>query len=187
MDLKSITITGYKPHELNIFSDQDDKVQIIKEAIKRRLVDYLDNGLEWVLLSGQQGVETWAFDVLQDLKQDYSVKVALIPPFVDQEKIWKEDKQTIYQRMLEKADFHQPLSQKSYEGPKQYFIKNKWFIEKTDGCILLYEEEFGGSPKFFYDLILKYQEQHEYNVTIINSFDLDDLAREMQEWNQNEF
>lgn len=186
MDVKSITITGYKPHELNIFSEKDEKVLIIKEALRKRLVDYLNDGLEWVVLSGQQGVETWAFDVIQNLKETYPVKVALIPPFIEQDKIWKEDKQNKYQEMIQLADFYQPISQKAYEGPKQYFIKNKWFIEKTDGCILLYEEEFGGSPKHFYDLILKYQEQHEYNVTIINSFDLDDLAREMQEWEYNE-
>ncbi|WP_054753100.1 SLOG family protein [Piscibacillus salipiscarius] len=130
-------------------------------------------------------MKTWAFDVLQELKEIYQVKVALIPPFKDQDHIWKEDKQKKYQTLIQLADYYQPLSQKSYESPKQYFVKNKWFIEKTDGCILLYEEEFGGSPKYFYDLILKYEEQHEYNVTIINSFDLDDLAREMQELNQD--
>ncbi|TFB24000.1 DUF1273 family protein [Filobacillus milosensis] len=184
MSIKSLAITGYKPHELNIFSDKDDKVTIIKESLKRRLTNLLEEGLEWVVVSGQQGVETWAFDVVQELKGSFHVKIALIPPFIDQEKIWNEDKQTVYQRLIEQADFYQPLSNKTYENPKQYFIKNKWMIEKTDACLLLYEEEFGGSPKYFYELVLKYQEKFHYDMIIINSFDLDDLARDMQEWNE---
>ncbi|RPF55805.1 SLOG family protein [Aquisalibacillus elongatus] len=187
MEIKSITITGYKPYELNIFSEKDEKTLIIKEAIRRKLIPFLEEGLEWVVLSGQQGVETWSFEVLQSLKEEYNVKVAIIPPFVDQEKVWKEDKQQAYQQMIQQADFYQPLSNKTYEGPKQFFVKNKWIIEKTDGCILLYEEEFGGSPQYFYDLALKYQEKFPYELTVINSFDLDDLAREIQELNQSDF
>ncbi|GEL76191.1 SLOG family protein [Tenuibacillus multivorans] len=183
MSINSITITGYKPHELNIFQDQDDKVTIIKEALKRKLLTLIEDGLEWVVISGQQGVETWAFDVVQVLKDEFTVKIAVIPPFMDQEMIWKEDKQKVYQQMIQRADFYQPLTKQLYEGPKQYFVKNKWMIEKTDGCVILYEEEFGGSPKYFYELALKYQEKHNYELIVINSFDLDDLARDMQEWN----
>ena len=65
MTMNAITITGYKPYELNIRDDKDEKILVIKEAIKRSLLRYLENGVEWVLLSGQPGVETWAFDLIQ--------------------------------------------------------------------------------------------------------------------------
>ncbi|MGM8213937.1 SLOG family protein [Bacillaceae bacterium W0354] len=184
MDIKSVTITGYKPHELNIFSEKDQKVTIIKGIIKKRLISFLENGLEWVVISGQQGVETWAFDVVQQLKNEYDVKIAVIPPFVDQEQVWKEDKQAIYQEMVSQADFYQPLTSRTYESPKQFFTKNKWMIEKTDACIILFEEEFGGSPKYFYELALKYQEYKNYFIDVINAFDLEDFARE---WQENEY
>lgn len=35
MNVKSITITGYKPHELNIFSDQDEKLVLSKSFKKK--------------------------------------------------------------------------------------------------------------------------------------------------------
>lgn len=69
MTMNAITITGYKPYELNIRDDKDEKILVIKEAIKRSLLRYLENGVEWVLLSGQPGVETWAFDLIQELKK----------------------------------------------------------------------------------------------------------------------
>ncbi|WP_035512366.1 SLOG family protein [Halalkalibacillus halophilus] len=182
MTIKSITITGYKPHELGIFSEQDEKIKVIQRAIYKRLVSLIEEGLEWVVISGQPGIETWAFQVVMDLKNDYSIKVAIIPPFKNQEKIWKDDKQSVYRNMLEKADFSKPLSDKDYESSKQYQQKNQWMIEKTEGCLIVYEEEFGGSPKFFYDLVLQYQLIHAYDLIIINSFDLEDTAREMEEF-----
>ncbi|MDQ0350819.1 putative phage-like protein YoqJ [Alkalibacillus filiformis] len=186
MEKKSLTITGYKPHELNIFNEQDTKITVIKEAIKRRLVPHLEEGLEWVVISGQPGVEIWAFDVIQSLKSLYHVKIAVIPPFVNQDKVWNEEKQRKYQQMISQADFSKPLSEKEYESPKQYQTRDRWLIEKTDGCMILFEEEYGGSPKFFYRLVTQYEEQHDYEIIVINSFELEEVARELQESGQLE-
>ncbi|WP_188205985.1 SLOG family protein [Alkalibacillus aidingensis] len=186
MSIKSIAITGYKPHELNIFKEKDTKIDVIKEALKKKLLPLLEDGLEWVVISGQPGVETWAFDVIQSLKENYSVKIAVIPPFSNQEKVWKEDKQLRYQQLLNGADFSKPLSEKEYVSPKQYQTKNRWMVEKTDGCLILFEEEHGGSPKFFYQTALTYQDHHLYEIIVLDAFELDEVARDLQEsgyWN----
>ncbi|MFB9972895.1 DUF1273 family protein [Allobacillus sp. SKP2-8] len=181
MTMNAITITGYKPYELNIRDDKDEKILVIKEAIKRSLLRYLENGVEWVLLSGQPGVETWAFDLIQELKEAYTIYTAIVPPFMEQEKVWKEPVQDKYYQMIQQADFYQPLMNKPYEHPRQYVTKDKWFIEKTDACILVYEEEHGGSPKYFEELARTYQESHMYEMDVISSFTLEDIAREMNE------
>lgn len=181
MSIKTLALTGYKPHELNIFSERDQKIDIIKGLIERKLVKYFMEGLEWVVISGQQGVETWGFDVVQALKKQYDVKIAIIPPFLEQEKVWKEDKQIAYQEMISLADFYQPLMNKPYESPRQFFIKNKWLIEKTDACLIVYEEEYGGSPKYFYELAVQYQQKNNYLIDVINSFGLEEFARELME------
>lgn len=113
--MNAITITGYKPYELNIRDDKDEKILVIKEAIKRSLLRYLENGVEWVLLSGQPGVETWAFDLIQELKEAYTIYTAIVPPFMEQEKVWKEPVQEKYYQMIQQADFYQPLMNKPYE------------------------------------------------------------------------
>ncbi|WP_411953298.1 SLOG family protein [Alkalibacillus sp. S2W] len=179
--MKSIAIIGYKPHELNIFNEQDQKITVIQEAIKRQLVPLVEQELEWIVISGQPGVEMWAFDVVEQLKNDYDLKIAVIPPFQNQDQVWNEEKQQKYQTMLLKADFSQPLSQKSYEGPSQYQTRDKWLLNKTDGCLIVYEDEYGGSPKYFHQLVLQYQEQKDYEMFQINAFDLEEIARDMQE------
>ncbi|MET3682300.1 putative phage-like protein YoqJ [Alkalibacillus flavidus] len=184
--MKSIAITGYKPHELNIFNEEDDKIPVIQEAIKRRLQPLIEEGLEWVVISGQPGVEMWAFDVVQQLKEEYTIKIAVIPPFQSQDQVWNEEKQQKYQTMLLQADFSQPLSQASYQSPEQYKTRDRWLLQKTDGCLIVYEEEYGGTPRFFYQMAEQYQEQEAYQISQINAFDLEDIALDMQESSQLE-
>lgn len=57
--MKILTVTGYKPMELNIFKEGDPRIAFIKAAIEKRLIYFIEEGLEWVLISGQMGVELW--------------------------------------------------------------------------------------------------------------------------------
>ncbi|MCY8635987.1 SLOG family protein, partial [Bacillus spizizenii] len=89
--MKVLAVTGYKPFELGIFKQDDKALYYIKKAIKNRLIGLLDEGLEWILISGQLGAELWAAEAAYDLQEEYpDLKVAVITPFYDQEKNWKE-------------------------------------------------------------------------------------------------
>ncbi|MCP8616658.1 SLOG family protein [Salirhabdus salicampi] len=175
-----ITITGYKPNELGIFQMNDKRIHFVKEAIKRRLIPFLEDGVQWILISGQAGVECWAGEVVLQLREDYNVKLAVIPPFLKQEQRWKEDQQQLYQYVMSEADFVKPLMEKEYQGPHQFRLKNRWLIDKSDACIMLYEEEKEGSPKFFLSEVRKVKGTRDYPLYYITSFDLDDVVREME-------
>ncbi|MDP4164212.1 MAG: SLOG family protein, partial [Bacillota bacterium] len=83
---KVLAISGYKPFELGIFQKDHASVTYIKAAIKKELIPMLEEGLEWVLISGQLGVELWAAEVIFDLQIDYpNVKLGVITPFLEQE------------------------------------------------------------------------------------------------------
>lgn len=71
--LKRLVVTGYKPHELGIFDDKHPGVRFIKKALEKRLVALLDDGLEWVIISGQLGIEAWAAEVVIDLKKNIPI------------------------------------------------------------------------------------------------------------------
>lgn len=102
MMIKTLFITGYRPHELGIFNDKHPGIEIIKKALKNKLQTLLDDGLEWVIVSGQLGVELWATEVVRSLKEQYpTLKYSVITPFLEQEKNWNEHKQEQYQRGYE--------------------------------------------------------------------------------------
>jgi len=56
--MKRLVVTGYKQHELGIFKEDHPAIGFIKKALETQLVALLDEGLEWVIVSGQLGVET---------------------------------------------------------------------------------------------------------------------------------
>ena len=140
--IKTIFITGYKPHELGIFNDNHVGIGIIKRAIENHLRTLLDDGLEWVVISGQQGVETWAGQVVLELKNEFpELKYSLITPFLEQEKNWNEHKQATYSHILQNADFVTIVTKRPYEAPWQFIEKDKFIIENTDAALLIYDYE----------------------------------------------
>ena len=179
--MKSIYVTGYRPHELGIFYFIYPWVEIIKKAIEQQLRVLIDDGLEWIIVSGQQGVETWAIDVVMQLKVDYPyLKYSVITPFLDQQKNWNELKQMRYDELIAKADYVTSITKRPYEAPWQFIEKDKFIINNTDGMLLVYDEDNEGSPKYVLKLVEKYQEKYDYALFRINAYDLQTIAEDMQ-------
>ncbi|MEN1968670.1 DUF1273 domain-containing protein [Lentibacillus sp. N15] len=172
-----LTVTGYKPMELNIFKVDDQRIEYIKAAIRKRLVTLMEEGLEWIIVSGQMGVELWTAEVVQELQKTYSIKLAIVPPFENQEQRWPESIQQMYQEVTLNADFYKPLYIGDYKGPYQFKAKNKWLIDKSDGCLILMDEEFPGSGRYFYQ---EAKEMNNYPIFLITPTDLDDVVEELR-------
>jgi uncharacterized phage-like protein YoqJ len=179
--IKVLAISGYKPYELGIFKNDHPSVIFIKAAIKKSLLPMVQEGLEWVLISGQLGVELWAAEVLFDLQIEFpDVKLAVITPFLEQEASWKENNKEWYQSVLDQADFVDSVTKKGYEKPWQYRLKNQFFIEKSGGLLLLYDQEKEGSPKYLYELALQYQKKQPYPIELLTFYDLQMIVEEEQ-------
>ena len=179
--MKTIYVTGYRAHELGIFNDQHPGIPVIKKALYNQLYSLCDEGLEWVVISGQLGVEGWAAETVIELKKHFpKLKYSVITPFLEQEKNWNEQKQAQYARIIENADFVTSVTKRPYEAPWQFTEKDKFIINNTDGMLLLYDEDNEGSPKYVLNLVIKYMENNEYELLRINAYDLQVVAEEMQ-------
>src|SRR5690625_7363136 len=88
--MKVLTVTGYKPMEINIFNEQDEKITYVKRALERKLIEFIEGGLAWVVISGQIGVEMWTADVVNYLKDKYDNNLAVIPPIENLSERWLE-------------------------------------------------------------------------------------------------
>ena len=175
--MKIITVTGYKPMEMGIFSEKDERIAFIKKAIEKKLIAKIDEGLEWIIVSGQMGVEMWTAQVALDLKDTYDIQIGIVPPFENQEKRWPEELQMYYQELTLTVDFFEHIYQGDYKGPFQFRAKDAWYLEKTDGCVILMDEEHVGSVKYFYNQAVK---QDDYPIELITPMDIDDVIQEMQ-------
>lgn len=176
--VKVLYVSGYKSLEMGIFKEDDPKVYFIKAAIEKRIKEFVEEGLEWVIISGQMGVELWAAEIVLDLKETYDINLAVFPPFENQDKRWPENLQEKYQELIMTADFYKPLYKGDYKGPFQFRAKNMWFIDKSDAALLLMDEEFPGSVRYFQTAVE--ESEKDYPVYLITALDLDDIVEEIQ-------
>lgn len=179
--MKVLTIAGNKPLELNISNEKDKRIFFVKMALKKRLISLIEEGLEWVIMSAQMGIELWAAEVVLELKEEYPIQLGIFPPFLEYESRWPEMYQESFLHVTSEADFFQPLYNQSYKGAFQFINKDYWLIEKSDGCLLLADEDYPGSVGYFLEKVKKEQEQAEYYMTIITPNDLEDVVREYQD------
>jgi len=179
--IKKIAVTGYKSYELGIFKENDIKVDYIKKAFKKKLIGLTEEGLEWVILSGQLGVELWtAQSVLEMQVEGHDIRLGVIPPFENQESRWSDEAKMIYEEICSAADFSQPLYKGDYKAPYQFRARDQWIIDKTDGCLLLLDEENPASVGYFEKEAQKAAKRKNYPILLITPFDLDEIIQEAQ-------
>lgn len=180
--LKVIVVTGYKPHELGIFNKAHPGITYIKIAVKRKLIELLENGLEWIVISGQLGVELWSAEVAIELKKEYHhLKIAVITPFLDQEERFKEKDKQLYQFVISHADYINSVSNKEYESPNQYRLKNKFIINNSNGMLILYDDEKQGSPMYMYNEAKRKTQKSSFEIITITPFDIQLIIDEEQD------
>ncbi|MEA1852839.1 DUF1273 domain-containing protein [Cytobacillus sp. OWB-43] len=180
--VKVTTVSGYKPFELGIFKKDEQAVTYIKRAIKKQLLSLLDEGLEWVLISGQLGTELWAAEVVYELQEEgfEHLQLGVITPFLNVEGNWKEDNKEWYESIVASADYVDAVSRKPYENPNQFKMKNIFHLSKSDCLILFYDTEKEGSPKYLFEEALNYQNKKNYSIHQISFYDIQLIVEEDQ-------
>jgi uncharacterized phage-like protein YoqJ len=176
--MKVLAITGYKPYELNIFSNNHPAVSYIQLAIRRKLLSLLEEGLEWIVISGQLGVELWAAETAYDLRVEYpQLQVAILTPFLHQEERWNEMNREYYEWIVSQADFVDSITKRPYESPAQFRWKNEWIVRKSDGLLIVYDKEKEGTPKYMLEVAKR---KENYAIFPITFSDLQAIIEEVQ-------
>ncbi|WP_088105388.1 DUF1273 domain-containing protein [Halalkalibacter urbisdiaboli] len=179
--MKTIAITGYKGHELGIFDQKHQGIYYIKKAIEQRIIPLIEEGLEWVIISGQLGVELWAAEVVLSLKKQYpNIKLAVLTPFLGQEERWQDATKEYYTRILNEADYVDSITKRPYDNPSQLRLKNEFIISKVDGLLILFDEDKPGSPLYYLEIARKQQQFKEFSILMITPTDLDLLVQDEQ-------
>ncbi|UJF36402.1 DUF1273 domain-containing protein [Paenibacillus hexagrammi] len=177
--MKRVLITGYRASELGIFSLKHPGISIIKKAITKQIISLMDEGLEWVVVSGGWGVELWAAEAVIDLKTEYPhMRLAVITPFLEQEEKWSDEKKGIYSGVLARADYVNSVTKTKYDGPWQFKERDTFLLRNTDGMILVYDEDTGGSPQYIKRQAMRLAEQGSYPIFSINAMDLQSVAED---------
>lgn len=178
--MKNLLVTGYRAHELNIFSQKHKGIRYIQKAIINKLIPLIEDGLEWVITPGQYGVDLWACEAVIALKRRYPhLKLSILSAYKEPEQNWKEDKQDYFRKVLAGVDYYAPVSNRPYEGVWQLSARDELLLRRTDGILLVYDEDAGeGSPRYMKEKALKKAERDGYVFISIHSEDIQSIADE---------
>lgn len=171
--IKTLVLTGYRSFELGVFKEKDPKIEIVKKVIKKTLMDYLEEGLEWVLVSGNLGVETWGAEVVSELKKSYpNLRLGLIFPYKEFGNNWNEQNKQKLQEISHSADFIDATSHETYQNPMQLKNHTRFLLGHSGGCLIVFDEEFPGKSHFFLEDARSFSKQSNY---LIHQITMDDL------------
>lgn len=187
--MKSIYISGYRSYELNIFDQTDPKFLYLKEFLKDRIKSYIENGVEWFIITGQLGIELWAGEVVLELREEYpEAHLAVLLPYTSFGENWNTTNKELYERVIHQADYVNFTSNKDYESPSQLIANQVFTIRNTDGAFLIYDTMVGesatGKPKYLYDLILKHQENSTYELNLVGFEEIEFFIHEYNTFNE---
>ena len=172
MTIETVLVSGYKHTDLGIFSDKDPRIPIIKAAIRRDCIRFLEEGVKWFVLTGNLGFEYWVLEVLMDMRTEgYDLQLATIFPFANHGEQWNEANQAKL-ALFKSSDFVK-YAYPHYQHPGQFKDYNRFLLENTDAAYLFYDNENETNLKYLYNLILT---QVGYTVKRLNFDDLNDMA-----------
>ena len=172
----SVLVVGYKAFDLGIFGDKDQRLKIIKAAIRRDLIYLLENGMKWLVFTGNLGFEAWVLEVAKELQEEYNFQLATIFIFENQGKNWNEVNQEKLAN-FKNVDFIK-YAYPSYENPSQFRTYNQFLLESTDGAYLFYDEENETNLKYLYQMM---KENEQYHIKNLTFDDLNEMAENFSE------
>lgn len=174
--MTAIYFTGYKPFELNIFKDDQIEVRVIKAYIENLIHSEIEEGLTWIIVSGQLGFEMWTAEVAIQLRETYpELKIAFLTPFLNHYNKWNELNQEKYQTLVLQADYVNAIHQTEYQGAFQFQQANDFILNNTDKTIIFYDDDQEASPKYFKSKLVDFAEQTNYNYSVVTFMDLQDF------------
>lgn len=172
----SVLVVGYKAFDLGIFGDKDQRLKIIKAAIRRDLIYLLENGMKWLVFTGNLGFEVWVLEVAKELQEEYDFQLATIFIFENQGENWNEANQEKLANFKD-VDFIK-YAYPSYENPSQFRTYNHFLLESTDGAYLFYDEENETKLKYLYQMM---KENEQYHIKELTFDDLNEMAENFSE------
>lgn len=172
----SVLVVGYKAFDLGIFGDKDQRLKIIKAAIRRDLIYILENGMKWLVFTGNLGFEVWVLEVAKELQEEYNFQLATIFIFENQGENWNEANQEKLAN-FKNVDFIK-YAYPSYENPSQFRTYNQFLLESTDGAYLFYDEENETKLKYLYQMM---KENEQYHIKKLTFDDLNEMAENFSE------
>ena len=164
-------IMGYSHFDLGLFNEKDIRTKIIKKAIQQDLKSLAEEGVDWLVFTGNLGFESWVLDVANEMKEDYKFQLATIFDFKTHGQNWNEANQ-LKLNQFKQVDFVK-YAYPSFEHKGQLRDYQRFLLDNTDLAYFFYDPENETKLKFMDDLM---KSQEGYRVKRLTFDILNEVA-----------
>lgn len=194
--MQRLWVTGYRAYELGVFKDSDPKAKVIKNVLQNVIREKLNNVTDefWLISGPQMGVERWAIEEATAIKNDYpQLHTAIMSPYQDVAHRWNEQNQEKLAVALAKVDFHASVSNRPYTSPQQLRAYQNFMLDHSDAMLIVFdpdqedESEQTSKPFWDYQAARKYQQNHDYDLRVVDFDELQEAATELAEKEHPEY
>ena len=169
-------ILGYSAFDLGLYNDKDPRLKVIKKAIQKDLESMAQEGVTWLVFTGNLGFEYWVLEVAREMKEDYGFQLATIFDFETHGSNWNEANQ-IKLSEFKQVDFVKYAYPK-YEHKGQVRDYQHFLLENTDESYLFYDEENETKLRYFYQMM---KNQENYFTRRLTFESLNEMAENFSE------
>lgn len=165
---QSCTITGHPPQRFKFKYNEHYKLCIkIKKALTTEISKFYSQGVRTFWVGGSIGVDTWAAEMILDLKKQErykDIRLCVALPFPEFKSHFDAKQQTRLKDILGACDEQITISER--ESEKCYYIRNEYMVDRS--CCLLAVYDNDRSVRSDAGMIVHYAEKKGLAVRFIH-------------------
>lgn len=141
-----VSFTGHRPEKLPFFSEEDPMCAELKERLKKLIRKLINDGAEEFFSGMALGVDTWAAELVLELKNDYpNIKLTAVIPCPEQADRWSAEQQERYRSILKRCDKTITTSPSYTRGCMMK--RNRALVELCDVLVAVFDGTKGGTKQ----------------------------------------
>lgn len=139
--------TGHRPKSFSFrYNESDPRCVLLKKDLKNEILNAISNGINTFYSGGALGVDTWAAEIILELKKEYDIKLIMALPGKSQPSRWPEKSKERYNSILNAADEIIYMYDGAGEFPMKFLnIRNDYMVEHADLLIAIYNGSKSGT------------------------------------------
>lgn len=143
VEMLSCAITGHQPQRFKFkYNEQAPLCCAIKAALAELIKVLYDKGVRLFYVGGAVGVDTWAAEIIIDLKRDEQfsdMKLFCAIPFPEQSNKFKDRPKKRYEKILNQCDYKKIVSRQY--SPVVYKRRNYFMVDNSQYLIAVYDQD----------------------------------------------
>lgn len=139
---QTASFSGHRPNNLGGYDENNILNQYIKEQLRLYIEDLIINkNIKYFITGGALGVDTWAAEIVLELKKIHKIKLFIAQPFMSQSSKWSKNQIERYNSILNQADRVITVSKGEFSSEKMK-IRNEFMVNNSEYVIIVFNGDF---------------------------------------------